>query len=327
MTVTERPINWLLSTVGKRGYIVNYLRDVSPNGSRFIGTGCDEFTPGFMACDQSYLVPRIDDPAYLDEVREVLAKEKIGAAITLSDIDVRVFSELRDKMTEEGTACFFPSKPIADRFGNKQLSADFWQSANLRTPRTTSDLNEALNDLRFPLIIKPRDGFRSVGLGVFHDDNGFIDHWKSLPAPMAQEFIEGKLINVEVCSDMNGEALVGCVWEKLQSVDGECSLTRTIEHKDAIELVLKSLKASPVPGPIDVDIIDRDGELFLIEINTRFGGGYPVSHLAGADFPGAMVDSVFGRKPSSFDRYERGVYMIKDIAPIQYFPERVAKSA
>ena len=44
-------------------------------------------------------------------------------------------------------------------------------------------------------------------------------------------------------------------------------------------------------GLIDVDVIIDEAEQqpFVIDINARFGGGYPFSHLAGADVPRAYV--------------------------------------
>ena len=46
----------------------------------------------------------------------------------------------------------------------------------------------------------------------------------------------------------------------------------------------------------DVDVIDRDGELFLIEFNMRFGVRYPVSQLAGAGFPELLVRAQRGKR-------------------------------
>lgn len=36
-------------------------------------------------------------------------------------------------------------------------------------------------------------------------------------------------------------------------------------------------------------MVDSDGGSYVIDINPRFGGGYPFSHLAGARIPNAYV--------------------------------------
>ena len=50
----------------------------------------------------------------------------------------------------------------------------------------------------------------------------------------------------------------------------------------------------------------------LLEINPRFGGGYPCSHLCGADFPAKLIAIYKGQKliPNIGD-YPAGVYMFK----------------
>ena len=37
---------------------------------------------------------------------------------------------------------------------------------------------------------------------------------------------------------------------------------------------------------------DDDGVSNIIEINPRFGGGYPLTWMAGADFPRAIVEGI-----------------------------------
>jgi|LSQX01.3.fsa_nt_gb carbamoyl-phosphate synthase large subunit len=51
----------------------------------------------------------------------------------------------------------------------------------------------------------------------------------------------------------------------------------------------------------------------VLEINLRFGGGYPGSHLAGADFPSKIASKIKGEviKPSIRD-YQRVTVMMKD---------------
>ena len=50
-------------------------------------------------------------------------------------------------------------------------------------------------------------------------------------------------------------------------------------------------------GNLDVDVQEEDGTYYVLEMNARFGGGYPFSHAAGADLPLALVLWAMGREP------------------------------
>ena len=60
---------------------------------------------------------------------------------------------------------------------------------------------------------------------------------------------------------------------------------------DRFEIIARGVAdAVPHPGVIDVDVlIDERDTAYVIDINPRFGGGYPFSHMAGAHVPSAYV--------------------------------------
>lgn len=288
-----------------------------------IGTGSDPYTPGFAACDRAYVVPQIHEPEYLDAVRVICRRESISAILTLSDLDVPVISRIRPELPELGIACFYPDNETALRFVNKYKTYEFLRDHGFKTPETFVDLSAAVAAVGFPLVIKPRDGSASQGFRVVRDEQEAELHWSSLLHPIAQQFIRGRLLNVESVSSASGTLLGLSAWSKHSSVAGETLRAETIEHTEAIATMKKLLELSPIPGPTDMDIIEAEGELFILEVNTRFGGGYPTSHLAGADFAGAMVRSLWGDVPERLDCYKRGVVMLKELKPFAYDTSKV----
>jgi len=55
-----------------------------------------------------------------------------------------------------------------------------------------------------------------------------------------------------------------------------------------------------------------DGELKVIEINARFGGGYPLAHRAGAPITRWLIEEILGREPQErFDDWEDGLTMLR----------------
>ncbi len=54
---------------------------------------------------------------------------------------------------------------------------------------------------------------------------------------------------------------------------GETDKSRSIKRDDVFELVEHVLHGTGLVGPLDFDLFDVDGTLYLSEINPRFGGG------------------------------------------------------
>jgi len=306
--------NWLLSTIGKRGYIADYLREADPD-IYIVGSGNVMFTPGFTSCDESVLLPEIADPGYLDAVRELVPSRKIDAILSLSDPDVAALSHLRSELTAQGVKCFFPDADTA-RIGFDKLETARWAAANgVRVPRTFSDAGEALRRVGLPLIRKPRFGSGSAGVSVIRDEVELVLGHHDSTEYLYQELIVGEEVNIELCSDLVGRPMGVSCWRKLISRNGETELAVTIRRQELIDLGLRLAERLAIVGPCDVDVIDRKGELFLIEFNMRFGGGYPVSQLAGAGFPELLVRAQRGERPVWRTDFEEDIFMMKTLRP------------
>jgi carbamoyl-phosphate synthase large subunit len=88
-----------------------------------------------------------------------------------------------------------------------------------------------------------------------------------------------------------------------------------VRRPELIAYGLELGKKAAVPGPCDIDVIDRDGRLFLIEFNMRFGGGYPVSQLADARFLEKLVRVRRGERPALHTGFAGDIFMMKTLQP------------
>jgi carbamoyl-phosphate synthase large subunit len=71
-------------------------------------------------------------------------------------------------------------------------------------------------------------------------------------------------------------------------------------------------------GNLDVDVIvAEDNEPYILELNCRFGGGYPFSHLAGVNFPKALIEMANNKQPKR-DVVQIGVIGLKNIVPLRF---------
>ena len=52
-------------------------------------------------------------------------------------------------------------------------------------------------------------------------------------------------------------------------------------------------------GLIDVDLIICKKYIYIIDINCRFGGGYKLSHIAGANIPGYILNCLYNTRKNN----------------------------
>lgn len=107
-------------------------------------------------------------------------------------------------------------------------------------------------------------------------------------------------------------------WRKFLSRLGETERAVTVSDGELMDVGRRLARTVGLVGPMDVDLFrTRQGEVRVLELNLRFGGGYPVSHRAGADFPGMMIDILKGRRPEPrIGQYLPGVCLMKTVQPI-----------
>ena len=66
----------------------------------------------------------------------------------------------------------------------------------------------------------------------------------------------------------------------------------------SFSLAKKISKISKHVGNLDCDVIkSKRGDLYFIDFNPRFGGGYPFTHISGYNFIKAILDLMLNKKP------------------------------
>lgn len=73
---------------------------------------------------------------------------------------------------------------------------------------------------------------------------------------------------------------------------GETDCAETINSKELINYGEKVSNTLKHIANLDVDLFLVKNKPYILEMNARFGGGYPFSHLAGANLPKAIIEWV-----------------------------------
>lgn len=172
---------------------------------------------------------------------------------------------------------------------------------NVPCPKTYFSMEELYgghDELKYPLIIKPRISSGSRGLKICHSLDDLISSYEILRqkfgALIVQEYIpSGGELGVYTLFNFESEPKAVTVHQRIRSYPvsgGPSTLRKTIKNEiseDAIEIAFKLLKAMNWSGVgmVEFRIDERDGSLKLMEVNPRFWGSLQLSILSGIDFP------------------------------------------
>lgn len=315
--------NILLSCIGKRGYIADYFREVIPRGSKIVATSNTPWTPGFSSCDISAVLPPLASDDYIPALLDLCRKHQISAVLSMFDPDVHKLSTHRKEFIQAGVVPFFPEHRASVIAFDKLETWRHLTSLNINVPLTTDSLSQARAWLqsaqfRFPLVVKPRFGFGSHNTFIARNEAELEVFYAYAPDMIIQQFMDAEALNVDGLGDLAAQPVSIVPWRKLLSRHGETERSITIECPELVALAERLIREVGLIGPFDADFFrDEAGKLWVLELNPRFGGGYPVSHLAGAMFPELIVRLVQGQTiPKTQDQYQRGVTMMKKLAII-----------
>lgn len=336
-------MNILLTSSGRRTYLVDYLKQALA-GSGEVHAANSVYSIAMQLADKSVCTPNIYDDEYIDFLLKYCLDNKISALISLFDIDLPVLARSKNIFAENGVQVVVSAYEVTQVCNDKFKTFNFLTEHGFLAPRSFVDMLEvkealASGEMNFPLIIKPRWGMGSIGiyeaeneleLDVFFakvkkDIERTYLKYESLEdlehSVLIQEKIVGQEYGMDVLNDLNGNFAAAVPKMKLAMRSGETDSAEVIDH-DALIQIGKNLSTKLQHcGNLDVDCFEKDGHFYVLEMNCRFGGQYPFSHLAGTNFPQAIVSWLEGKTPSpKCFEFASGTIGVKDLTPKVLFP-------
>lgn len=311
-------MNILFTCAGRRTYLLNYFKENMSAEDKVVATDMQLSAPALQAADVKLQVPAVYDPKYIDITLNICKEQKIDALISLNDLELPILAENKAKFEALGVKVIVSDLEVIDIAFDKYKTAQWVESIGLNAPKTYVTLasaKEALakGEIAFPLFMKPRWGSGSIGLETI-DDMEELDIYyhllmkkikKTILATasigdeyiMIQEKLTGKEFGLDVMNDLEGNNVAVSVKQKLAMRAGETDKAITADLPEVREMgaiIGRNLKHI---GNLDVDIMQRaNGDYCVLELNPRFGGGYPFSYEAGANMPKAILQWLKGEK-------------------------------
>lgn len=308
--------NVVVSAAGRRVALMEGLQTdmqaLSLRGS-LIAADMTQLCPAAQWSKDYEHVPSAREDGFADEVVRLCRRRDVTLLIPTIDTELDAYARIRDELASAGTLALVSGQETVRIASDKRTTYD-WLRANGLPTVEQWDLTTAqkrARDLRYPVIAKPAQGSASVGvrrvdsaleLLALRDDDLIVQ----LLAP-------GDEYTIDVWVDRDGQPRCAVPRKRLEVRNGEVSKGLTEARSDLISLAMELSTALPDPfGPLTFQVFASGGDVNVIEVNARFGGGFPLTWQAGARYTRWAIQDALGApyRPEQF-RWRDGLVMLR----------------
>lgn len=313
------PHSVLLSAAGRRVALLHILQrsmDELGIAGSVIASDITLNCSAMQAAGRRLLVPPVRDPQCLSATLQIIRDEHILLIVPTIDTELPFYASHASQFAALGCRTNISSPQTIEIAYDKELTHDFLCRHGLPTVQQWN-LTDALanaQSLPYPLIIKPRHGSGSANLSPAINAQQLISRGHE-PDLLVQTIAPGREYTVDVFVDDRGICRCAVPRLRLETRGGEVSKGVTVRNRTVIQTARRVAEALPgARGVLNVQIFhdERTGQTNIIEINPRFGGGYPLTHQAGAPMARWLLEEAMGRPcPARDDQWHEGVVMLR----------------
>ncbi|HPQ35349.1 MAG TPA: ATP-grasp domain-containing protein [Tenuifilaceae bacterium] len=310
-------MNILFTCAGRRNYLIDYFKEALNGEGKVVVADMQKSAPAMASADVGYVVPEVYSNNYIDTLIDICNKENVKAIFSLNDLELPILAQKKEVFSSHGVKVIVSSPTIIDTCFDKWKTNKFAESIGLNVPKTYLSIERAKQaiesgEVNFPLVIKPRWGSASIGIEFPLNLEELELSFKLLRKKversilgrasssdiensiMIQEKISGKEFGLDILNDLEGNNIVVYVKEKLAMRAGETDKA-VLVNIPVVEAMGQSIGLNLRHiGNLDCDIMENEGKYYFLEMNPRFGGGYPFTHLTGGNFPLALIKLLKG---------------------------------
>lgn len=310
-------MNVMLTSVGRRAYMVKYFKEVLGTDGKVYVCNSDNKSIAFKYADEKVISPLIYDESYIPFLIDYCQKNAIDIVISLFDIDLLMLARHKKEFEEVGTRVIVSEPQIVEVCNDKWKTYSFLKDNGFNAPLSFLKMAEvidkiAVGELSYPIVVKPRYGCGSISVAIAHDEEDLRYLTKKAIEDIAssylkyesaateekviyQECLKGQEYGADIINNLQGETQNVIVRKKLAMRSGETDIAQLVDEPIIKDTLLRLGSYTKHIANMDCDVFLLDGVPYILEMNARFGGGYPFSHMGGCNLPKAIVDWTKGK--------------------------------
>ena len=308
--------NILITSAGKRVVLTKYFKETLAmyftKAKVFTTDMNPQMAPAGYVSDGCFKVPRVTSEDYIEILLTLCIENNIGLIVPTIDTELLILSANKEIFAEQGVVLSISDYDFIQVCRDKRKTNVLFEKLNIRIPLPVDKHNPT-----FPLFAKPYDGSLSKDLYVVKSKEEFTSDIMNHPKLIFMEYIdknEYKEFTVDMYFGKDNKVKSIVPRERIEIRAGEISKGLATKNylldylKDRMDYVLG------VIGCVCVQLFYRksDNDVVAIEINPRFGGGYPLSYAAGANYPKFLIQEyLLGESIEYSDNWKDNTLMLR----------------
>lgn len=317
---TETSFNILFLGGGKRVSLAHHLKEAALARGFQPAVFSYELTRTLPIAEEATILigRRWNDPELMNDLIRTIRQNHISMVLPFVDPAIEVAALLAEKHLP-GVYIPCPGAGICRIMFDKIQSDDWFAAQGIPRPERYTNLQE----IKYPAILKPRNGSASKGICVIHSQSE-LEAIKKPEDYLIQHYIADRNeYTVDCFVDSNGKIMSIVPRERLEVAGGEVTVSKTIRDETCIRLSRQLLEKGELRGPITIQFIrdQKTGETFIMEVNPRLGGGVIASICAGSGILYTMVDECVGNSPQPTDEWKENTLMTRYMKEVIFYAD------
>ena len=309
-------INLLILSAGRRVELINCFKRAKERleiEGMVVAADCSDLAPALYFADKPVLVPRISEGmGYVDAIISICRQDDIKLVIPTIDTELLLLSEQKEYIEKNCDAKVLVSdNAVIKACRNKINTQEFMEANGFLVPRMLTPKEAMKEDAKYPLFIKPLDGSSSINAFKVNNQKEMATYLELVENPIIQEFIEGKEFTIDVFLDFTGKIISMVPRVRIATRSGEIAKGKIVKDVEIIQDVKRLMETLKPIGHITVQCMKTKRGIEYIEINPRFGGGAPMSIMAGADSCENLYRLLRGESLKYNDNYRENVTFLR----------------
>ncbi|MCR5001011.1 MAG: ATP-grasp domain-containing protein [Lachnospiraceae bacterium] len=322
-------INVLVLSAGRRVELIQCFkkaaRELGISGS-VVAVDCSPTAPALYFADKYRIVPRIDSGDYVRALIDICNEEKISLVVPTIDTELLLLAEKRGKIEEETDARVLVSDlSVVNICRNKLNTQSYMEEHGFKVPHLYTAQELRNDNIRYPLFVKPIDGSSSIDTYKVNNKRELDAILTLVRNPMVQDYMDGDEYTIDVFLDFDAKIITMVPRLRMATRSGEIAKGRIVKDAEIMEDVRRLMEELKPIGHITVQCRKTYRGIEYIEINPRFGGGAPMSIMAGADSCRNLYRLLRGevltynedfRENITFLRFDSSIMLNEDMVPV-----------